>query len=161
MKGRGVRSLDADALRRVSASAEGAKSRFVLIDAVGVERSCKTDSQPLEKKPGVPLKDLLLGVAMGSRDDDTVTSLANRLLRLAKTLDPAAQARLQQHSGTGGFFLGATNWLTRPAQTLDKPTCRRPMCCNRKSSTTWKRRWQPCATWRQACPEQARRRSRP
>ena len=99
MKGRGVRSLDADALRRVSASAEGAKSRFVLIDAVGVERSCKTDSRPLEKKPGVPLKDLLLGVAMGSRDDDTVTSLANRLLRLAKTLDPAAQARLQQHTG--------------------------------------------------------------
>jgi type I restriction enzyme R subunit len=100
MKGRGVRSLGADALRRVSASAEGAKSRFVLIDAVGVECSLKTDSRPLEKKPGVPLKDLLLGVAMGHRDDDTVTSLANRLLRLAKTLDPAAQARLR-HAADG------------------------------------------------------------
>ncbi len=99
MKGRGVRSLDADALRRVSASAEGAKSRFVLIDAVGVEKSCKTDSRPLEKKPGTPLKDLLLGVAMGSRDDDTVTSLANRLLRLARTLDTAAQARVAQAAG--------------------------------------------------------------
>ena len=82
MKGRGVRSLDADALRRVSASAEGAKSRFVLIDAVGVERSLKTDSRPLEKKPGVSLKDLMLNVAMNaSRDDDTVSSLANRLDR--------------------------------------------------------------------------------
>jgi type I restriction enzyme R subunit len=99
MKGRGVRSLDADALRRVSGSAEGAKSRFVLIDAVGVEKSCKTDSRPLEKKPTVPLKDLLLGVAMGSRDDDTVTSLANRLLRLGKTLDPDAQARLAKVTG--------------------------------------------------------------
>ncbi len=99
MKGRGVRSLDADALRRVSGSAEGAKSRYVLIDAVGVEKSCKTDSRPLEKKPAVPLKDLLLGVAMGSRDDDTVTSLANRLLRLGKTLDAEAHARLAKACG--------------------------------------------------------------
>ena len=99
MKGRGVRRLDADALRRVSGSAEGAKSRFVLIDAVGVEKSLKTDSRPLEKKPTVPLKDLLLGVAMGSRDDDTVTSLANRLLRLGKTLDGEAQARLTKATG--------------------------------------------------------------
>jgi len=99
MKGRGVRSLGADALRRVSQSAEGAKARFVLIDAVGVERSCKTESRSLERKPGVPLKDLLLGVAMGNRDDDTVTSLANRLLRLAQSLDAPAQARLTQATG--------------------------------------------------------------
>ncbi len=99
MKGRGVRSLGADALWRVSASAEGAKSRFVLIDAVGVERSRKTDSRPLERKPDVALRDLLLGVAIGSRDDDTVTSLANRLLRLAKTLDADAQARVAHAAG--------------------------------------------------------------
>jgi type I restriction enzyme R subunit len=66
MKGRGVRSLDGDSLKRVSNSADGAKTRFVLIDAVGVEKSLKTESRPLEKKPGVPLKDLLQGVAMGT-----------------------------------------------------------------------------------------------
>lgn len=54
MKGRGVRSLEAEKLQRVSASADGAKTRFVLIDAVGVEKSLKTESRPLEKKPGVP-----------------------------------------------------------------------------------------------------------
>ena len=91
MKGRGVRSLDADSLKRVSGSADGAKIRFVLIDAVGVEKSCKTESRPLEKKPGVALKDLLQGVAMGSRDDDTVLSLANRLVRLNKSLDDKAR----------------------------------------------------------------------
>jgi type I restriction enzyme R subunit len=92
MKGRGVRSLDADDLQRVSNSADSAKTRFVLIDAVGVEKPrCKTDSRPLEKKPGVPLKDLLQGVAMGHRDDDTVLSLANRLVRLARQLDPKAR----------------------------------------------------------------------
>jgi type I restriction enzyme, R subunit len=99
MKGRGVRSLDAEGLRRVSNSAEGAKTRFVLIDAVGVEKSLKTESRPLEKKPGVPLKDLLQGVAMGHRDEDTVLSLANRLVRLAKQLDDKAQARIEKASG--------------------------------------------------------------
>jgi type I restriction enzyme R subunit len=103
MKGRGVRSLDADSLKRVSGSAEGAKSRFVLIDAVGVEKSCKTESRPLEKKPGVPLKDLLQGVAMGSRDDDTVLSLANRLVRLNKQLDDKAKARIEKASGGKGI----------------------------------------------------------
>jgi type I restriction enzyme R subunit len=99
MKGRGVRSLDGDSLQRVSNSADGAKTRFVLIDAVGVEKSLKTESRPLEKKPGVPLKDLLQGVAMGHRDDDTVLSLANRLVRLAKQLDGKAQARIAKASG--------------------------------------------------------------
>ena len=99
MKGRGVRSLDGDSLKRVSNSADGAKTRFVLIDAVGVEKSLKTESRPLEKKPGVPLKDLLQGVAMGSRDDDTVLSLANRLVRLAKQLDDKARARIEKASG--------------------------------------------------------------
>ncbi len=104
MKGRGVRSLDADSLKRVSNSADGAKARFVLIDAVGVEKSLKTESRPLEKKSGVPLKDLLQGVAMGSRDDDTVLSLANRLVRLNKQLDDKVKARIEQVSG--GLSIG-------------------------------------------------------
>jgi type I restriction enzyme R subunit len=99
MKGRGVRSLDGDSLKRVSNSADGAKTRFVLIDAVGVEKSLKTESRPLEKKPGVALKDLLQGVAIGHRDDDTVLSLANRLIRLGKQLDDKAQARIEKVSG--------------------------------------------------------------
>jgi type I restriction enzyme R subunit len=99
MKGRGVRSLGFDDLRRVSNSADSAKTRFVLIDAVGVEKSLKTDSRPLEKRPGVALKDLLQGIAIGQRDDDTVLSLANRLVRLAKQLDDKAQARIEKVSG--------------------------------------------------------------
>ncbi|QHE77140.1 type I restriction endonuclease subunit R [Hydrogenophaga sp. PBL-H3] len=96
MKGRGVRSLSADGLQRVSNSAPGAKDRFVLIDAVGVEKSLKTESRPLEKKPTVPLKDLMLQVHMGLRDDDTCLSLANRLVRLGKQLDDKARARIEK-----------------------------------------------------------------
>jgi type I restriction enzyme R subunit len=99
MKGRGVRCLDGESLKRVSNSADSAKTRFVLIDAVGVEKSLKTESRPLEKKPGVALRELLQDVAMGSRSDDTVLSLANRLVRLAKQLDDKAQARIEKVSG--------------------------------------------------------------
>ena len=99
MKGRGVRSLDAEGLKRVSASADGAKTRFVLIDAVGVEKSLKTDTRPLDRQPGVSLKSLLHGVALGSRDDDTLLSLADRLLRLARQIDDKAQARIAKASG--------------------------------------------------------------
>ncbi|MBB3116984.1 type I restriction endonuclease subunit R [Pseudoduganella violacea] len=104
MKGRGVRSLDADSLKRVSGSADGAKTRFVLIDAVGVEKSCKTESRPLEKNPSMALKDLLQGVALGPRDNDIVLSLANRLVRLNKQIDDKAKARIEKHSG--GIPLG-------------------------------------------------------
>ena len=44
----------------------------------------KTESRPLEKVPNLSMKDLLQGVAMGHRDDDTIQSLANRLTRITK-----------------------------------------------------------------------------
>jgi type I restriction enzyme R subunit len=103
MKGRGVRSLDAESLRKVSNSADAAKQRFVLIDAVGVEKSLKTDSRPLERKPGVSLDALLKAVAMGAPDDDTVQSLGNRLVRLSKQLDDTALAKIRQASGGIGL----------------------------------------------------------
>jgi len=99
MKGRGVRSLDKESLKKVSNSADDRKTHFVLIDAVGVEKSLKTESRPLEKKPGVSLDGLLKGIAIGSRDDDTVLSLGSRLVRLASKLDDRALARIKQASG--------------------------------------------------------------
>jgi len=117
MKGRGVRSLDADGLRRVTASASGAKDHFVLIDAVGVEKSLKTESRSLERKPTVPLKDLLQGVAVGHRDDDTVLTLANRLIRLGKKLDAKAEKRITAVSG--GETVGALGKRLLEALDLD------------------------------------------
>src|SRR6185312_8140740 len=67
--------------------------------AVGVEKSLKTESRPLEKKPGVSLDALLKSVAVGGRDDDTVLTLGNRLVRLTKQLDDKALARIRQTSG--------------------------------------------------------------
>ena len=86
MKGRGTRVIPLDDLRKVTPTAKFTKDHFVIVDAVGVTKSCKTDSRPLEKKPGIPLKDLLNAVTVGNRDEDLFSSLANRLSRLEKQI---------------------------------------------------------------------------
>ena len=87
MKGRGTRTLDYDDLKQVTPSVHTAKTHFVIIDAIGVTKSLKTDSRPLERKKSVPLKDLMRGVMLGARDEDTYLSLASRLARLDKQMD--------------------------------------------------------------------------
>ena len=99
MKGRGTRVIKFDDLRKVSPAARVAKDHFVIVDAIGVTRSLKTDSRPLEKKPGVPLKDLLDAVSVGARDEALFTSLANRLTRLDKQLNAKEQAGFEAKSG--------------------------------------------------------------
>lgn len=86
MKGRGTRTISIDDLRKVTPTAKFTKDHFVIVDAVGVTKSCKTDSRPLERKPGVALKDLMGAVAIGVRDADIFSSLANRLLRLDRQI---------------------------------------------------------------------------
>lgn len=86
MKGRGTRTIGLDDLRKVTPTAKLTKDHFVIVDAIGVTKSLKTDSRPLEKKPGVPLKDLLQAVAVGAREEELFTTLAGRLTRLDKQL---------------------------------------------------------------------------
>jgi type I restriction enzyme, R subunit len=99
MKGRGTRTLEHDDLKKVTPSAPTAKTHYVIVDAIGVTKSLKTSSVPLITKPSVPLKDLAMGVMMGAHDTDTVSSLAGRLSRLNKQLDPADHARIAEQSG--------------------------------------------------------------
>ncbi len=96
MKGRGTRTLDHDDLKKVSPSVACGKTHYVIVDAVGVTKSLKTASQPLITKPSVPLKDLAMGVMMGARDEDTVSSLAGRLARLNRQLDHQEQERIRE-----------------------------------------------------------------
>jgi len=99
MKGRGTRTLGYDDLKKVTPSAASAKTHYVIVDAIGVTKSLKTDSQPLITQPVVPLKDLAMGVMMGARDEDTVSSLAGRLARLNKQLDDHEQQRIREQAG--------------------------------------------------------------
>ena len=98
MKGRGVRTIaDAD-LRAVTPDAK-TKTRFVLVDAVGVSETNKNASQPLERNKGVSFDALLEQIAMGRRDEDAVSSLAARLAALDRKLGEGDRARVQQASG--------------------------------------------------------------
>lgn len=99
MKGRGTRVINFDDLKKVSPCAKVTKDHFVIVDAIGVTKSLKTDSRPLEKKPGVPLKDLLGAVAVGARDEDLFTSLANRLTRLDKQITEKEKKTFEEKSG--------------------------------------------------------------
>ncbi len=100
MKGRGTRTCSLEELRKSGTpSARFTKDHFVIIDAIGVEASQKTDSRPLERQFGISLKNLLQNVAMGNTDEDILSSLAGRLLRLDKIISPAERAELTQHAG--------------------------------------------------------------
>ena len=82
MKGRGTRTLSKDDLQKVTPSATDNKDHFVIVDAVGVTKSKKSDTRTLERKPSVSMKELMMNVALGDKSEDTLTSLANRLIRL-------------------------------------------------------------------------------
>jgi len=96
MKGRGTRTLDHDDLKKVTPSAQMAKTHYVIVDAVGVTKTLKTASQPLITKPSVALKDLATGVMMGANDADTISSLAGRLARLNKQIETKDQAKIEK-----------------------------------------------------------------
>lgn len=88
MKGRGTRTCSIEELRLTGTpAAKFTKDHFVIIDAIGVEKSQKTDSRPLEKKPGLSLKEVIESVHMGNTDEDMLTTLANRLIRLDKLIN--------------------------------------------------------------------------
>ena len=95
MKGRGTRTLNKDDLQKVSPSATENKDHFVIVDAVGVTKSKKSDTRPLERKPTVSLKELMMNVTLGARDEDTLTSLANRIIRLNSRMTNAERRQFE------------------------------------------------------------------
>jgi type I restriction enzyme R subunit len=105
MKGRGTRVIDDEEFRRVTPNVPTGKTHFVLVDAVGVYESAKTDDPPLEREPYVPLKKILNDVALGRwrRNPNLLPTLLSRLSRLNRRLQKPgmerAAATISQASG--------------------------------------------------------------
>jgi type I restriction enzyme, R subunit len=93
MKGRGMRVVDPNELQAVTPDAVS-KTRFVIVDAVGVFESDKTQTRSLERKRTVPFDRLLDEVALGNRDEDRLLSLAGRLAQLDRQLLPKDREEL-------------------------------------------------------------------
>jgi type I restriction enzyme R subunit len=98
MKGRAVRVIDEATFQSVTPDAR-AKSRFVIVDAVGVTESDLSDTQPLDRKPTVPLDRLLKQLSFGSRDADAVSTIAGRIARLERQLTKDDRDELEELAG--------------------------------------------------------------
>ena len=99
MKGRGTRTLGKDDLQKVTPSATENKDHFVIVDAVGVTKSKKSDTRTLERKPTVSLKELMMNVALGAKDEDTLTSLASRIIRLNSQMTTSERKAFNEKVG--------------------------------------------------------------
>ncbi|NQT48305.1 MAG: DEAD/DEAH box helicase family protein, partial [Chloroflexi bacterium] len=94
MKGRGTRTVSPTDIQAVTPDAFN-KTHFVIVDAVGVCENDKTESRPLERKRTVPFEKLIFSVALGNRDEDTLSSLAARLARLDREISEKDRAEIE------------------------------------------------------------------
>jgi len=102
MKGRGTRTILPTEFHSVNPDATH-KTHCVIVDAVGVCENDKTDSRPLDKKKSVPFDKLLQAIALGNREEDTLSSLASRLARLDRQLEETDRRQIQ--TATEGISL--------------------------------------------------------
>lgn len=98
MKGRGGRVVKPDELRAVTPDARS-KTRFVLIDCIGVSESPMNDSRPLEQSRGVSFEKLLEHVASGGTHPEYISSLASRLARLERQIGRDERSRIRELTG--------------------------------------------------------------
>ena len=95
MKGRGTRTISSTDFRAVTPDADN-KTHFVIVDAVGVCDSLKTDTRPLDRKKSASFEELLRSVAVGVRDEDTLSTLVSRLARMDKELHDKDREELKE-----------------------------------------------------------------
>ncbi|HVU85890.1 MAG TPA: DEAD/DEAH box helicase family protein [Pirellulales bacterium] len=95
MKGRGCRVIDSDDLQSVTPDAKH-KTHFVIVDAVGVCEEEKSATRPLDRQPSVPLDKVLKAVAAGMANDDVVSSLVAKLIRLNEEIGEGQQQAIAQ-----------------------------------------------------------------
>lgn len=92
MLGRGTRVISETDFQSVTTTKHAHKTRFVIVDAVGVTEQELVDIGTVERKRSVPFRSLLEAVAVGAVDDDLLASLARRLAMMEKRLS-ASQAQ--------------------------------------------------------------------
>jgi len=98
MKGRGARTIPDTDFQVVTPDAT-AKTRFVIVDAVGVTEHDYVDAAPLDREKTVPLKRLLEKADTLTITEAEVSTLASRLARLERELTPAESAELDEVAG--------------------------------------------------------------
>ena len=98
MKGRGVRVIPDTDFQAVTPDAK-TKTRFVIVDAVGVTESELVDTVPLDKDPTVSLDRLMKQIAMGVRTVPLTSTVGARLVRLARVITKEDREELREVAG--------------------------------------------------------------
>ncbi|MFF4814558.1 DEAD/DEAH box helicase family protein [Kitasatospora sp. NPDC001309] len=100
MRGRGSRTIDPTELRAVTPDVEQ-KTRFIVIDAIGVTESHKRETPAVEKDDAkrTALRKLLSKTAGATIGEDEAEELALRLSRLARTLTPDDHGEISRLAG--------------------------------------------------------------
>jgi type I restriction enzyme R subunit len=98
MKGRGSRTISPADFQAVTPDAE-TKTRFVLVDAVGVTEHDYVDAAPLERVKSVSLKKLLDKAAALTLTEDEAATLASRLAKLELQVTPSERNELDAVAG--------------------------------------------------------------
>ena len=98
MKGRGARTISPADFQAVTPDATE-KTRFVIVDAVGVTEHGYVDAAPLDRVRKIGLKKLLDKAANLTLTEDEASTLAARLAKLELQLTPAERAELDQVAG--------------------------------------------------------------
>ncbi|WP_413431526.1 DEAD/DEAH box helicase family protein [Crateriforma spongiae] len=107
MKGRGVRVISPDELAKTTPPIENkdgeilkklAKTRFVIVDAVGACKQCKSERGPVDRQPSKTLKQVFDHIKAGGTDPDAVSALAGKLSRLAHEMSADQVDDVQKHA---------------------------------------------------------------
>lgn len=98
MKGRGARTIDSATFRSVTPDADE-KTRFVIVDAIGVTEHPYVDAAPLQRDRSISMRSLLERAANLTITVDEVATLASRLARLERQLTPNEQSELEALAG--------------------------------------------------------------
>lgn len=86
MLGRGTRIISDVDFQAVTTTPNARKTRYVIVDAVGVTERELVDIGTVDRKRSEPLKNLLNAVAIGSVNEDLLGALARRLTLVEKRL---------------------------------------------------------------------------
>ncbi|MFJ1706799.1 DEAD/DEAH box helicase family protein [Kitasatospora sp. NPDC088346] len=97
MKGRGARTLPLTEFERVTPGV-GNKTRFVIVDAVGVTEKPKMDAAPLDRDPEtrISLEKLLQKASNLTIDESEISTLAARLAKLNLQLTDPERAEIER-----------------------------------------------------------------
>ncbi|WP_433524036.1 DEAD/DEAH box helicase family protein [Nocardia pseudovaccinii] len=100
MKGRGARTLSLTDFEKVTPGS-GPKTRFAIVDAVGVTKKSKVDAAPLERhtEKQASLEKLLRKTAANTIEEEEVSTLASRLAKLDLQMTSEEHGEIEQLAG--------------------------------------------------------------